>query len=509
MSDPSQGATEPLRDPAHASSSDRLALTAELIAAMPRPGSREAFFERLLGAVFSTLDVQRAFVDLRDERGRIQRVASRNEEPGHEGEPIGASRTILDRALSQGVGQLLVDAGSDEAVGEAQSVHDLQLRSVLCAPILLRDEVKGVLCADNRVEIVSFTRDDLQFLELLGRLAGVALETLGLHERLESENRRLRASLREGVDFLSSSPAMEPVLRTLRLAARADASVLVTGESGVGKEVAARSLHALSDRKDGPLVAVNCAAIPEPLLEAELFGLAARSGVAGAPPEGRPGRFEQAEGGTLFLDEIGDMASGTQARILRALENRTIDRIGATAPVPVNIRVVAATNKDLDSEVSAGRFREDLLFRLRVLEIHVPPLRERREDVLPLAELFMGQLAADSLRFDSEATAALEAHSWPGNVRELRNAVERAVTLCEGRVVRPEHLPPQVRSTASGGGEATGLPSLEEVEHRHVEAVLHAAGGKVKLAAEILGLSRNTLYARMRRWGLPFPRSRD
>ena len=486
---------------------DRISLASSIIAALPRPGSRSVFFDRLLDAVFSTLDAQRAFIVLRrDPDGEVKRVASRNEEPSHEGTEIEASQTILRRTLDSGVGQLLVDAGRDDSVGKAQSVRDLRLRSVVCAPILMRDEVVGLIHADNRVHEVVFSEEDLEFLGLLGRLAGVALENLDLQGELACENEGLRAALREGLSLLTASPVMEPVVRMLRRAARTDVSVLLLGESGAGKEVAARSLHDLSDRSDGPFVGVNCAALPESLLEAELFGLAPKSGVAGAPPEGRPGRFEQAHGGTLLLDEIGDMAHSTQARILRALETRTVDRIGGTKPVPVDLRVIAATNHDLEAEVAAGRFREDLLFRLRVVELTIPPLRERPDDVTLLAETFVDRLSGGRVRLDRTAREALLAHDWPGNVRELRNAVERALVLCEGRRLRAEHLPRQVRGAVEASApEACLLPTLDEVERQHVERVLRATDGEIAAAARVLGVARNTLYAKMRKWDLRKP----
>jgi transcriptional regulator with GAF, ATPase, and Fis domain len=483
----------------------RIALVSEIIAALPRPGRSGTFFKRLLGVVFATLDVQRAFVALRDEEtGELRRVASRNEETGREGETIDASRTIVEKTLSSGRGQLLVDAGQHHRQAPTTSIERLELRSVLCAPILLREETVGVLLADNRLTDVAFTDDDLDFLGLLGRLAGIALENVHLQEELERENDILRAALREGIGLLTASPVMESVVHALRRAARTDVAVLFLGDSGTGKEVAARSLHALSERCDGPFVAVNCAAIPESLLEAELFGLAPRSGIAGAPAEGRPGRFEQADGGTLMLDEIADMSPATQARILRALEQHEVDRIGGVRPIPVDLRIVAATNKDLDAEIESGHFRADLLFRLRVVEIRIPPLRERPEDIALLGETFLRRLSGGRVRLDDTASEALLAHSWPGNVRELRNAIEHALVFCEGGTLRAEHLPAEVTQGAERVSAAMPL-TLEEIERAHVESVLRATDGEVTAAARLLGIARNTLYARMRRWGVERP----
>ena len=357
---------------------ERLSLVAEIVAAVPHPGSRPAFHDRLLASLFRTLDVRRAFLALRDPGdGALRRVASRTSEDPPEGGEFRVSGTVLARSLDEGLSQRLDDALADPDLSGSESVRRLGIRSVLCVPVPVRGRPEGVLYADNRSRRASFTGEDLEFLEMIGRLTGVVLENLDHIEALDRENERLRAELRDGIEMVAASAAMEPVLRRARLAAPTDATILLTGESGTGKELLASAIHRLSARKAGPLVALNCAAIPETLLEAELFGLAPRSGIAGAPAEGREGKFERAVGGTLFLDEVGDMGPGTQARILRALQERVIERVGGGRPVPVDIRILAATNRDLERDVAEGRFRGDLYYRLQVVEIRIPPLRER------------------------------------------------------------------------------------------------------------------------------------
>ncbi len=475
---------------------ERLSLVAEIVAAVPHPGSRPAFHDRLLASLFRTLDVRRAFLALRDPGdGALRRVASRTSEDPPEGGEFRVSGTVLARSLDEGLSQRLDDALADPDLSGSESVRRLGIRSVLCVPVPVRGRPEGVLYADNRSRRASFTGEDLEFLEMIGRLTGVVLENLDHIEALDRENERLRAELRDGIEMVAASAAMEPVLRRARLAAPTDATILLTGESGTGKELLASAIHRLSARKAGPLVALNCAAIPETLLEAELFGLAPRSGIAGAPAEGREGKFERAVGGTLFLDEVGDMGPGTQARILRALQERVIERVGGGRPVPVDIRILAATNRDLERDVAEGRFRGDLYYRLQVVEIRIPPLRERGGDLLALAEHFLQRFGGERLRFSPEARAALQAHGWPGNVRELRNAVERACILCEGRVVGPEHLP---LGLAPAPGAPPALRSLEEVEKEHIARVLGATDGNVQAAARILGIARNTLYGKMR-----------
>jgi transcriptional regulator with PAS, ATPase and Fis domain len=279
--------------------------------------------------------------------------------------------------------------------------------------------------------------------------------------------------------------------------AKVDSTVLITGESGAGKERIARLLHAESARATGPFVAVNCAAVPETLLESELFGHV-RGAFTGAHQD-RPGLFEAAHGGTLFLDEIGDVPRPMQARLLRVLQERTVRRVGENHSRPVDVRFVAATNADLTAAVAAGDFRKDLYYRLRVVELHVPPLRERRDDVLPLARVLLAasarRLGRPQLGLTPATADRLLGYCWPGNVRELENAMERAVALARGRRVEVEDLPPEVRG--AGGGDAK-KSTLAEVERRHILATLERnAGNRARTAAE-LGLSPSTLYRKLR-----------
>lgn len=492
---------------------ERLSLVAEIVAAVPHPGSRPAFHDRLLGALFRTLDVRRAFLALRDPAdGTLRRMASRTSEHPPEGGEIRVSGTVLARSLEEGLSQRLDDALADPDLSGSESVRRLGIRSVLCVPVPIRGRPEGVLYADNRARKASFTKEDLEFLEMIGRLTGVVLENLDHMEALDRENERLRAVLREGIEMVATAPAMEPVLRKARLAAPTDATVLLTGESGTGKELLASAIHRLSGRKEGPLVAVNCAAIPETLLEAELFGIAPRSGIAGAPAEGREGKFERAGGGTLFLDEIGEVPLATQVKLLRVLEASTFRHVGGTRELKVDVRVLAATHRDLDRQVAEGKFREDLLYRLDTVRIEVPPLRRRREDLPQLIEHFMIQLGGKAglkRRIDPGALSLLERHAWPGNIRELLNVVEHALVVSDD-VIGPEHLPRSVRRPEGNGGgllartapEDGALPTLRDLEHAHVVRVLEEVGGHRSKAARILGISERNLYRKLREYGL-------
>jgi len=316
---------------------------------------------------------------------------------------------------------------------------------------------------------------------------------------------------------VGKSPVMLEVYKLVARVAASTATVLVEGESGTGKELVARAIHTHSPRAGAPFVPVNCTALTESLLESELFGHA-RGAFTGAVAAKR-GLFETANGGTMFLDEIGDMGPKMQAQLLRTLQDGEVKPVGGSEPIRVDVRLVCATNKDLDEEVKTGRFREDLYFRINVVTVHLPPLRDRREDVPILVAHFLAKLARRERRaaaaMSPETLKLLNAYSWPGNVRELENAIERAVAVAKGGVVLPSDLPPEVgggagtaAAIAAGGGglgDAGGIiadrPSLGELERRYIQLVLQESGGNKKKAAEKLGIDRRTLYRALEREG--------
>jgi two-component system response regulator HydG len=331
---------------------------------------------------------------------------------------------------------------------------------------------------------------------------------------LLAENRALKAQLADlvgpggGERLLGSAPAFRAALDALRQVAPTSATVLVTGESGTGKELAARLLHDLSPRAAGPFVPVNCAAIPETILESELFGYE-RGAFTGAVAR-KEGRFERAHGGTLFLDEVGETPPAVQVKLLRVLQDGVVERLGGTQPVQVDVRIVAATNKDLAGEVKAGRFREDLFYRLNVVAIRLPPLRERGDDVPLLAAAFLRRIAEKHGKrlagFTPAALAALVAHDWPGNVRELEHAVERAVVLCRTDAVDVADLPEALRAAeptgAAAGAAAITVPvgtPMEEVERLVIRETLKHTRGDKTLAAQILGIAPRTIYRKLDR----------
>jgi DNA-binding NtrC family response regulator len=338
-----------------------------------------------------------------------------------------------------------------------------------------------------------------------------ALESASL--RKEVELLRRGAQGRFPVDqVVGESPGIREVMDTVEKVAPSRATILLFGETGTGKEIVAQAVHRASDVASGPFVAINCSAVPENLLESELFGH--EKGAFTDAKNRKKGVFELANNGTLFLDEIGDMDAGLQSKLLRVLENRTFKRVGGTADIEVQVRVVAATNKNLKEEVQTGAFREDLYYRLAVVPIPIPPLRERPEDVLVLARFFLDHLNRELGRsitgFTEQARAALLAYRWPGNVRELRNVVERALLLSTGTEIELSALPLEVRAPEPGDRPGTGLPtggiwSLADAERYAIELALTRFEGNKTRAAEALGVSRQTLRSKIKDYGLPDP----
>ena len=376
-------------------------------------------------------------------------------------------------------------------------------RQLVAAPLAYRGVFLGFLALlDKEVrgeERPDFTPADVRFLDSVTALAGVSLDSARQVERLETqrdrlaeENKALKGRLADevaGRRIVAHAPPMQRVLEVVERVAPRGVSVLLRGESGTGKELVAKLLHLLSGRS-GPLVALNCAALPESLLESELFGI--EGGVA-TGVQARRGKFELADGGTLFLDEIGDTVPSLQAKLLRALQEREITRVGGQHALPVDVRLVAATHRNLEELFAAGTFREDLYYRLKGVEIELPPLRERREDIPHLVRYFADEFCRRERipvpQFGREALALLLAHDYPGNVRELQNVVEGAVSL-SGGIVDPELVRSLVGMTGSQSPEAL---DLETLERRHIQKVLKLVGGNKSAAAKALGLDRRTL----------------
>lgn len=401
---------------------------------------------------------------------------------------------------------------TDVRMARMDGIHTL--KSVLeynpALPVVLMTAYSSVETAVEalRLGAYDYLVKPLDF-EILRHTLRQAIE----HSRLSVENRELRRQLSEAAarpGILGRSPAMLAMQETIATVAPTEATVLITGELGTGKELVARALHSGSARADKPMVTVNCAALAENLLESELFGHE-KGSFTGADRR-REGRFVQANGGTLFLDEIGEMPLPLQAKLLRALQEGEVQRVGSDAPLTVDVRVLAATNRDLREEVARRRFREDLYFRLNVISLEVPPLRDRGEDIPVLAAHFLERFAGrnrKSIRgFSPQAVDSLLRYAWPGNVRELENAVERAVILCNGDLITRRELPAAITEAASpeeassaAVGALAGLP-LDELERRAIGETLRCTGDNKSEAARQLGITRATLHNKLRKYGL-------
>jgi DNA-binding NtrC family response regulator len=452
-----------------------------------------------LGALLQLTGAQRGFLAVTGPDGALRFPAARAFGTLDMGSPEAQlSRSILRAAMGGPASLLIDDAGQDAQFGQQRSVLDLALKAVLVVPLRTQDRAFGVLYLDNPVRAGAFDEEARRAAEAFAQgVAPLLARELLLRRQEERKAERLARLRREHhlSGLLGQSDALLEVLEQLLRVAPTDVAVLVTGETGTGKEAVARALHQNSRRAQGPFVAVNCGAISPELVESELFGHE-RGAFTGAVAQ-RAGHFEQADGGTLFLDEIGELPLAAQAKLLRVLQDGTFFRVGSSTARKVDVRVVAATHRDLKQEAAQGRFREDLRFRIDVVRIHVPPLRERDEDVARLAQAFAQDFAkAHSLtprRLGARALALLEGHPWPGNVRELRNAVERAVVLSQGEELGPEALPPDIAGVAQKGPE--GLKeAVRAYRGRLVERAFEAAQGKHDEAARLLGVNPKYLY---------------
>lgn len=382
--------------------------------------------------------------------------------------------------------------------------------SFLCVPIKIEDDILGAISADRIYsEEQGEVDDDLRVLSIVATLIGQFLKLWESYKIIEDENLILRTQLKDRYNFpnlVGRSPSFQAVLKTVMKVAETDATVLLFGESGTGKELIAKTIHFQSKRAKGPFVAINCAAIPENLLEAELFG-SEKGAFTGAVK--RAGKFEQANGGTIFLDEVGELPLSLQPKLLRFLQERTIEPLGSSKTIKVDVRIISATNKDLSEEISKGNFREDLFWRLNVIPIYIPPLRERKEDIPLLVEHYLkifNNMYNKSVTIDDEALQVLVSYNWPGNVRELANTIERLVVMTESNKIKVYDLPDTIRGVfklkPSFSGEIKLLKEVEELERIRIMDTLPKYNFNIKKTAQALGITERQLNYRIKKYGI-------
>jgi transcriptional regulator with GAF, ATPase, and Fis domain len=458
------------------------ALTAEL----EKNFTLDNLLERLLDGLIGLTGADRGFLLLQEGEGYQVKVA-RNVDQKTIADPQSLlSDSIVKRVLEGAQPLLVSDAAADERFRAAQSVMDLQLTSVLAVPLRIQGEVLGVIYLGNHRIRDHFTEQKLAWASVFAAQAALLLTNLLSIRDLSRELQGVRLG-----EILGSCDGITQVFRRVEKVAPVDVPVLVTGETGTGKELAAREIHRLSKRP-GRFVSINCGAIPETLIESELFGHV-KGSFTGAIKD-RIGCFQAAHGGTLFLDEIGELAVHLQVKLLRVLQEKIVTKVGSDAPEEVDVRIVAATNRDLKAEAAAGRFREDLLYRLNVIQLTLPPLRERGDDILLLAKYFLGryrtELRSTATGFGREALLAMREHRWPGNIRELENRVKRALVLTEQVLLTPGDLElkePDER-----------ILTLQEAKDRYqgeyIDRVLALNGGNRNKTAEDLGVDPRTIY---------------
>jgi Nif-specific regulatory protein len=470
----------------------------------------EAVLAGLMDLVIQTMDVERGVVFIKDKvTGELVPEIARNVEQETIEDARSFSGTILNDVQRKGAPIFVPDCREDGVYRSSQSIVRYSILSVICVPLRLRGEIIGTIYVDDRRTTHLFDRGDVDFLLSLGDMAAIAIQNARLfrdievaNSRLKEENRDLRRQVEIRRDFhgmIGRHRSMKILYRVIEKVAQTDASVLIRGENGSGKELVARAVHYESDRRENAFVVVNCAAIPEALLESEIFGI--EKGTA-TGVDRRIGKFEQADGGTLFLDEIGDMSPAVQAKFLRVLQEKHFQRVGGRENISVDVKILAATNKDLEKEIQRGRFRKDLYYRLNALPVFVPSLMERIEDIPLLVEYFLRRWSEendrDLPRVDMDVIRAFSNYEWPGNIRQLKNVVERMALMSSGGILKTEDLPPDFMvPTGIEQASPAEMRSLRSMQLEYIKTVFLRCGKNKKKACEVLGITYKTLQSHL------------
>jgi Nif-specific regulatory protein len=465
--------------------------------------SLKALEQQLLESIFEILPAERGAILLTDSTlDAPHSIFSLSNQPAAHDNAINVSRLVAQRALQEGVAVVGNDIPNSETLSRTDSLMASKICSLLCVPLRLFDRIIGLIYLDTCQFGVTFNEEHLQVLTAIAGFASGALDSARRLEWLENENQRLNSELVIECNMVGESAPMKEVYRRIVKIAPTSATVLLRGASGTGKELAARAIHRNSLRAHNPFIAVNCAVFTESLLESELMGHE-KGAFTGAIAQ-KKGKLELADGGTIFLDEVGEMSPTIQAKLLRVLQEREFERLGGTRPIKVDIRVIAATNRNLEEAVAQGNFRQDLYYRLNVVSLELPSLSSRAGDIQLLANYFTAKYSEKCKRYvmgiSTRARDCLINYDWPGNVRELENAIEHAVVLGSTEYIEPEDLPEVILEKTSGTKQVSMeyYKSVKEAKRRIILEAVEGAGGDFSKAAELLGVHLNNLYRLIR-----------
>lgn len=494
--------------------SDRLTLFEKRMEEKENPyfnsaGSKEEFIALLYKAVQDRFSDSRSLLFLWNEAsGSFEKENSLS---GKETTPFHISRSVFSAVLTEQKAVLSQDILKDPRFKNSDSLHGQSIHSIMCAPIIYREKMLGILYLYSSDLSFEFSKEDFDALCRICRESALVLEKLLSIERLANENRWLRENLKSKNAFIGKSDPVKKIFSLIERVAPTDLSVLIRGETGTGKERVAHLIHESSPRKEYPLVCVNCSALNESLLESELFGH--EKGAFTDAKETKIGKFEQPDGGTIFLDEIGDIPLKVQVKLLRFLQEREFERVGGTKKIKVNVRIITATNRDLEKLIKEGNFREDLYYRLKAFQIHLPPLRDRKDDIEDLAFYFINRFTEDHNQgkrtITQEALTDLKKYSWPGNVREFKNTIEQALVLSSDRLLDKDHFfleeetkENQNASEPRASADKKFKEAQEEFERSYFHQLLTQLKGRVSIVSKESGLERTYLHSKLKKLGM-------
>jgi len=470
----------------------------EISRALNSENYKQSLIENILDIIIDAVKAERSLFARFEGEEKITIIAARSGNKQNIKDIKEFSAGVIQKVIENRQSILYHDVQGDPQLSQFQSVQLKQIKSVIGVPVFRDEDIWGVILADTQLNRKEFTESNLIFLQFFANLASLALDRIDSIEKLHDENERLinRISVVDKLpDILGDSKPMQQLSSLIYKVARTNATVLILGESGTGKELVARAIHQLSERRNKSYIAQFCGSIPEGLLESELFGY--KKGAFTGAVNDKKGLLEVSDGGTFFLDEIGEIPFSVQAKLLRAIENREIIRVGDTSVRKINIRLIAATNSDLQKLVEGGSFREDLFYRLNVFPIALPPLRERYGDIPILTKHFLKQFKNEDVIIDSEALKKLEDYNWPGNVRQLINVLQRAAIISESNKIGSEHiLLPETKNNVDYNG------TLQDIERTLLEQRLNKYNGNRTHAARSLGVSVRWVQLKIKEFNL-------